>query len=103
MSEVAQLQADTKQNAPKYGLGRWLLADLRAKARWCYEDDGWRSLLKVLCTDGTAAMVWYRLMQWSRRYRLVPLEMLFNKLNAICCNCIIGRGAEFGPGLVLIH
>jgi serine O-acetyltransferase len=22
---------------------------------------------------------------------------------AICCNCIIGRGAEFGPGFVLIH
>src|SRR5262249_15123456 len=35
--------------------------------------------------------------------RLVPLEMIFNKLNAICSNCIIGRGAEFGPGLVLIH
>jgi serine O-acetyltransferase len=48
-------------------------------------------------------MVWYRLMQWARRWRLSPLEMVFNKLNAICCNCIIGRGAEFGPGLVLIH
>jgi serine O-acetyltransferase len=29
--------------------------------------------------------------------------MLFNRLNAICCNCVIGRGAEFGPGFVLIH
>ena len=37
------------------------------------------------------------------RDRLTALEMIFNKLNAICCNCIIGRGAEFGPGLVLIH
>src|SRR5205814_5020854 len=43
------------------------------------------------------------LMQWSHRYRLTPLAMLFNKLNAICCNCIIGRGAEFGPGFVLVH
>jgi serine O-acetyltransferase len=42
-------------------------------------------------------------MQWSHRYRLWPLAMLFNKLNAVCCNCIIGRGAEFGPGFVLIH
>ncbi|MBV8077149.1 MAG: hypothetical protein JO284_12160, partial [Planctomycetaceae bacterium] len=49
------------------------------------------------------AMILYRLMQWSRRWRLAPLEILFNKLNAVCCNCIIGRGAEFGPGLVLIH
>jgi serine O-acetyltransferase len=78
-------------------------ADLRRKALWCYESDRWPAVLKVLCTDGTLAMVLYRLMQWSRRYRLVPLEMLFNKLNAVCSNCIIGRGAEFGPGFVLIH
>lgn len=87
----------------KYSLCRWILLDLRAKARWCYEDDSCSSLLKVLLTDGTAAMIYYRLMQWSRRFRLFPLEMIFNKLNTICCNCIIGRGAEFGPELVLIH
>lgn len=77
--------------------------DLRAKALWCYEGDDWRSILRTLATDGTAAMLIYRLMQWSRRCRLVPLEMLLNKLNAILCNCIIGRGAEFGPEFVLIH
>lgn len=45
----------------------------------------------------------YRVMQWSRRWRLVPLEMICNKLNSVCGQCIIGRGAEFGPGFVLIH
>jgi serine O-acetyltransferase len=80
-----------------------LHADLRRKAQWCYDSDGPKALLKALLTDGTPAMVLYRLMQWSRRYRLVPLELLFNKLNAAFCNCIIGRGAEFGPGFVLIH
>jgi cellulose synthase/poly-beta-1,6-N-acetylglucosamine synthase-like glycosyltransferase len=29
--------------------------------------------------------------------------MLFNKVNTVCCSCIIGRGAEFGPGFVLVH
>ena len=77
--------------------------DLRRKAMWCYEDCSRRSLLKVLLTDGTAAMLLYRLMQWSRSHGLTPLEMLFNKLNAVLCNCIIGRGAEFGPGFVVIH
>jgi serine O-acetyltransferase len=48
-------------------------------------------------------MILYRLMQWSRRRRLVPLEWLFNRMNSALCNCIIGRGADFGPGLVLIH
>jgi serine O-acetyltransferase len=85
------------------GLWQLLAADIRAKARWCYESTSWRAIVKTLLTDGTAAMVWYRLMQWAGRWRLVPLEMLFNKLNAICCNCIIGRGAQFGPGFVLIH
>jgi serine O-acetyltransferase len=77
--------------------------DLRRKARWCYRSESARAILRVLMTDGTIAMVLYRLMQWSRRWRLFPLEMLFNKLNSICCNCIIGRGAEFGEGFVLIH
>lgn len=78
-------------------------SDLRAKSQWCYESTRWSAIAKTLLTDGTAAMIWYRLMQWARRWRLTPLEMLFNKFNAICCNCIIGRGAEFGPGFVLVH
>lgn len=80
-----------------------IAADLRAKSQWCYESTRWTAIAKTLLTDGTAAMIWYRLMQWARRWRLSPLEMVFNKLNAICCNCIIGRGAEFGPGFVLVH
>jgi serine O-acetyltransferase len=78
-------------------------SDLRAKAQWCYGDVSARTLLKTVLTDGTAAMLWYRLMQWAGRWRLAPLEMAFNKLNAVACNCIIGRGAQFGPGFVLIH
>lgn len=80
-----------------------IAADVRAKAQWCYGRCDWRAIAKTLLTDGTAAMLWYRLMQWAGRWRLVPLEMLCNKLNAVCCNCIIGRGADFGPGFVLIH
>jgi serine O-acetyltransferase len=84
-------------------LGTLIATDLRQKALWCYDSGRWPALLKVLVTDGTAAMVLYRLMQWSRRWRLKPMEMFFNKINAVCCRCIIGRGAEFGPGFVLIH
>ncbi|HMB96355.1 MAG TPA: hypothetical protein VKK61_09975, partial [Tepidisphaeraceae bacterium] len=62
-----------------------------------------RDMIKTFFTDGTASMILYRLMQWSRHRRLTVLEMLFNKLNTVFCNCIIGRGAEFGDGFVLIH
>lgn len=96
-------ESSTNRCSSNYGLCALIVADLRAKAQWCYENKSWPAILKTCLTDGTAAMIWYRLMQWSRRWRLTPLEMIFNKLNAICCNCIIGRGAEFGPGFVLIH
>ena len=85
------------------GLLSTIAGDLRRKALWCYESDRFPALVKVLLTDGTLAMILYRLMQWSHRHRLWPLAMLFNKLNAVGCNCIIGRGAEFSPGFVLIH
>jgi serine O-acetyltransferase len=77
--------------------------DLRRKAKWMYGSDRWQSVVKVLLASGTMAMVIYRLMQWSRRYRLTPLELVFNKLNVVCCNCIIGRGVEFGAGLVFVQ
>jgi serine O-acetyltransferase len=80
-----------------------ILSDLRAKARWCYRADGPAALFKTLLTDGTLAMLVYRLMQWARRHRLAPIEYLCNKVNAVASNCIIGRGADFGPGFVLIH
>ncbi len=80
-----------------------ILEDIRSKALWLYESDRWPDCVKTLATDGTTAMVVYRLMQWSRRYRLWPLEMAANKFNAVFCHCIIGRGADFGPGFVLIH
>jgi serine O-acetyltransferase len=84
-------------------LFRLLLSDLRAKAAWCYGSADARALVKALLTDGTAAMILYRLAQAARRARLAPLEMVLLRLNGILCGCIIGRGAEFGPGFVLIH
>lgn len=77
--------------------------DLRAKAVWCYGSASWKTLIKAFLTDGTFAMLCYRVMQWSNRHHLVPLAMLANKLNALFGQCIIGRGAEFGPEFVLIH
>jgi serine O-acetyltransferase len=86
-----------------HGLIKLILSDLRAKAAWNYESARGPALVRVLLTDGTAAMIWYRLMQWARRWRFIPLELLFNKVNSALCSCVIGRGAEFGPGFVLVH
>lgn len=80
-----------------------IIDDLKAKAEWCYGAVNAKTLVKTCLTDGTAAMVLYRMMQWSRRWRLAPLAMIFGKMNGLFCQCIIGRGASFGPGFVLIH
>lgn len=94
---------DTPEPSRSCGLFSLIIGDIRAKARWCYESNSWRAIIKTVLTDGTAAMILYRLMQWSRKWRLAPLEMVFNKVNAVLCQCIIGRGAAFGPEFVLIH
>ncbi|HEX7598936.1 MAG TPA: serine acetyltransferase [Polyangia bacterium] len=85
------------------GLMQTLREDIRAKAHWNYGQTGPRDMVRALLSDGTAAVVLYRLMQASHHIGLVPAEMLFNKMNTIFGQCIVGRGAEFGPGLVLIH
>src|SRR5918995_5220550 len=84
-------------------LASTLATDIRRKARWLYESESRAALLKALLTDGTPALILYRLMQFARRRRLTPLEWIFNRMNSMFCDCIIGRGTEFGPGLLLIH
>jgi serine O-acetyltransferase len=80
-----------------------IASDLRAKAEWNYERVDRKAVLKALATDGTGAMLLYRLMQWAGLHGLKPLEIIFGRANAVLNNCIIGRGAQFGPGFVLIH
>src|SRR5262249_18446015 len=82
---------------------RLIQADVKLKAQWRYQNTRSTTVLKTLVADGTAAMILYRLMQSCRRWRLEPLAMLCNKFNAMFCQCVIGRGAEFGPGFVLNH
>jgi serine O-acetyltransferase len=77
--------------------------DVKAKAEWLYGASDGRNCLKALATDGTLAMLLYRLMQSCQHHRLGLLAMVFNKLNSIFGSCIIGRGAEFGPRFVLVH
>jgi serine O-acetyltransferase len=79
-----------------------LAGDLREKARLYYGASDLGSVAKAAVTDGSGAMILYRLMQGARRARLVPLELLFNRANA-WSGCVIGRGAEFGPRFVLLH
>ena len=81
----------------------YIPTDIKGKAEWLYGSASAKNLIKALVTDGTFAMIIYRLMQTCQRWRLVPLAMILNKMNVIFGRCIIGRNVQFGPGFVLIH
>lgn len=80
-----------------------IAGDVRAKARWLYGCEDRAHIVKALLTDGTFAMVVYRLMQAAKNNRLWLTAMWMNKLNIWFGGCVIGRGAQFGPEFVLIH
>ena len=104
ISEATENGLSTQhENVARWGIGRLLREDFRAKAEWVYGSRSGRNVLKAFLADGSFAMVCYRMMQGAQRWGLSPLAMVFNKLNVVFGNCVIGRGAEFGPGLVLIH
>lgn len=79
------------------------MSDLRAKGTYLYGSDSGKAILKVLFADSTPTMIFYRLMQASDRMGIGPLSMIFNRIISIFCQSTIGRGADFGPGLVMLQ
>jgi serine O-acetyltransferase len=88
---------------PPRGLLSDLRMDMRAKAVW-YHGRATRGLaLRMLFSDGSLCTVLYRLMRALRQAGLGPLAAAAYKLNALFTRAVIGRGAELGPGLVILH
>ena len=81
-----------------------LMEDLKHKSR-CYYDGraDWKSILKVFLSDGTSAVILYRWAQWMQNHRLGIIASVLIILNKFLNGCVIGRHAQFGPGLVLMH
>ena len=77
--------------------------DLRHKAEWYGLPASTRSILRMWVSDGTTAQVLYRAMQYCQSHRLKPIAALLYRLNATISHAVIGRGAQFGPGLVVLH
>lgn len=81
-----------------------ILEDVRAKARWLYGADNPGLVARAWLSDATLSMVLYRLMSWcNKRSWAKPLALLFHKLNAILCGCVIGVGAKFGRRFIVLH
>jgi serine O-acetyltransferase len=77
--------------------------DLRQKARWVYKSDSRAALLKAAATDGTTAMLLYRLMQGAHARGHGFTAAALSRINGVMGRCHIRPGAEMGPEFVIVH
>jgi serine O-acetyltransferase len=77
--------------------------DLRQKARWVYKSEGRGALLKAAVTDGTSAMLLYRLMQEAHAGGHGWAAEVISRLNGLVGRCHIRPGAEMGEAFVIVH
>lgn len=80
-----------------------LLDDFKTKCTCYYGEVTPKKLVRVLFTDGTSAMLAYRISQALRARGLTPLAMLLSALNQFKNGCLIGKNAQFEGGFVLMH
>ena len=80
-----------------------LIDDLIYKAECFYGKCALKEFIKVLFSDGTSCMVFYRTAKFFQRIKLGAIGWIFLELNKMLNGCVIGRSAEFGKGFVIMH
>ncbi len=80
-----------------------ITADLKHKARCYYQKDDTLSVLRVLISDGSTAMILYRMSGFFQRIYLPFIGWIFGYLNTFLNGCVIGRNAQFEEGFVIMH
>jgi len=79
------------------------LSDMIAKQALYSQHHAQPSLVRVLFSDGTLANFLYRAQSLFSATKLFPLALLCHLLNKYINGCVIGLGAKFDSGFVLIH
>jgi serine O-acetyltransferase len=82
---------------------RTIHEDLCRKAAWYGLSPTPSVLLRMWFSDGSTAQLLYRAMRFCQTHGLKPLALLLYRLNATVGHAVIGRDAEIGPGLVMVH
>jgi serine O-acetyltransferase len=77
--------------------------DIKAKQRLYSENGHSISFLRACLTDGTFASALFRLQSAASGLHFTALAFAFHILNKFFNGCVIGIGARFEGGLVLIH
>ncbi|WP_286234357.1 serine O-acetyltransferase [Thalassotalea sediminis] len=79
------------------------IKDLKQKQQIMIDEGYQVSFLRIIFSDGTSANALYRMTAWLMRYRLSPLAIITLWLNRVINGCVIGAGAKFMPGFVIMH
>jgi serine O-acetyltransferase len=78
--------------------------DFNRKKDIFIEDGAKPSTIRMLFTDGTSANVFYRIMFFCGRFKLLmPFALFFQYFNRIYNGCIIGVKFKAKSGFVLMH
>lgn len=80
-----------------------LTHDLKHKNICYYGEYKPEKNLHILMSDGTSSVVFYRIQQFFSRVHLGFIGFIFYELNKLFNGCVIGRGAKFGKGFVIMH
>lgn len=82
---------------------KFLKSDIKQKQQVLISEGYDVSMLRVLLSDGTSANVLYRLTRWLVSLSLSPLALITLWLNKAINGCVIGAGAHFSYGFVIMH
>ena len=80
-----------------------ITADLKRKQQIFSEDGADISMLRIVMSDGTSANILYRCMRWCATHQLAPVAYGFQLINKWLNSCVIGIGANFAQGFVIMH
>jgi serine O-acetyltransferase len=79
------------------------LSDIAAKQKLYSQHQAQPSFMRVLFSDGTLANLLFRAQTFFSEIKIFPLALFFHILNKYINGCVIGLGARFESGFVLIH
>ena len=80
-----------------------IINDLKYKNECFFGEYRPGAFLKILMSDGTSAVILYRLSRFFRKLHLGFMGFIFSELNRVLNGCVIGRDAQFGKGFVIMH
>jgi serine O-acetyltransferase len=78
-------------------------SDFNRKKQIYQADGASPGTLRLLLSDGSSANILYRTMIWCDNKKLSPLAFALQYLNKFLNSCVIGSGARFGQGFVIMH